>query len=93
MSSLHNKDISSTTEKKSRAPKCARCRNHGATSWVKGHKRYCEYKDCNCKFCILTVMRQRVSKAQVALKRHQDAEESTPEHGKLCEIFIFFGIF
>ncbi|XP_033733655.1 doublesex- and mab-3-related transcription factor 1B-like [Pecten maximus] len=58
-----------------RSPKCCRCRNHGIITVLKGHKRFCQWKNCTCENCLLLMKRQQNSKEQIALRRLWKQEE------------------
>ena len=60
---------------------CARCRNHGVRNVLRGHKKFCVYKQCHCEKCLATKDRQSFIAKEIAMHRYEikSQNESTGE--------------
>lgn len=64
-----------TSQRVSRKPRCARCRNHGLVVALKGHAGQCRFSECHCWKCALITERTRIMARQRGMKKIQRAEE------------------
>ncbi|XP_023717075.1 doublesex and mab-3 related transcription factor 1-like [Cryptotermes secundus] len=65
-------------------PTCARCRNHWLKIRVKGHKRYCKYRDCTCEKCTLIAKSQKYTALQTSVWRAQAQDEALARQASHC---------
>ncbi|KAI6212940.1 hypothetical protein M3Y94_00089300 [Aphelenchoides besseyi] len=54
-----------------RVPNCQKCGQHGRKARLKGHKRVCPFKDCNCQKCQVVTERQKLMAEQIKTRRRQ----------------------
>lgn len=63
---------------------CARCRNHGIKNILRGHKKFCEFKQCSCEKCLATKDRQSFIAREIAMHRYEiknQNETKSPSKG------------
>ncbi|CAB3366990.1 Hypothetical predicted protein [Cloeon dipterum] len=83
--SISRSSSSSSSSQSGSSPKpvskrmCAQCQNHGLKEPVRGHKRHCKYRLCNCKNCLLVKERQRIVALHLYVRRAQQQEEDAAE--------------
>lgn len=67
---------------------CSRCRNHGISSILKGHKRSCKFLFCTCSRCNETKMRQKCIASEIAIHRKHLKmlkKSESPKLKQVCE--------
>ncbi|XP_015788588.1 doublesex- and mab-3-related transcription factor C2 isoform X4 [Tetranychus urticae] len=63
-------------ERKKREPNCALCQSHGIKVLLKGHKRHCKFRYCECPKCLEIKERQEYMADMQYIKRNGVAEEA-----------------
>lgn len=69
-----------------RHPTCALCKNHQTISTLKGHKRYCPWRQCMCELCYSTNKKRKINAEQVALRRAQAQDEELRKKGIIQQL-------
>uniref|UniRef100_A0A915CYG8 DM domain-containing protein n=1 Tax=Ditylenchus dipsaci TaxID=166011 RepID=A0A915CYG8_9BILA len=57
-----------------RVPQCQKCSQHGRKVRLKGHKRFCAFKDCTCPKCQVITERQKLMADQIKIRRRQSKD-------------------
>lgn len=70
-----------SSQRVSRSPRCARCRNHGFAVALKGHAGRCRFSQCSCWKCALISERTRLMARQRAIRKGQQRAEEERERG------------
>ncbi|KYM99760.1 Doublesex- and mab-3-related transcription factor 3 [Cyphomyrmex costatus] len=52
-----------------KVPKCGRCYIHGVVILLSGHKKYCQFQNCECPRCYIFLAEQRLAADKIAQKR------------------------
>ncbi|CAG9807665.1 unnamed protein product [Chironomus riparius] len=64
---------------------CARCRNHGMASALKGHKKFCSFLNCDCVKCRETKIRQKFIAREIAFHRKNSRSKFSGERSNSLE--------
>ena len=75
--SSHNTHTSSSFQNHRTKPTCARCRNHGTLTPVKGHKGSCRFRNCTCASCLVVAEGGRLRAIQLAIWRAVEKQLKT----------------
>lgn len=72
--SQHDTNTSYSLQKRRGKPTCARCKNHGFSIPVKGHKGICPQRDCPCVMCYVVSEGGRYRAMQLAIWRDREKQ-------------------